>query len=144
MALERLACAPSTIKNRSNVGTLAHATISGQFQHSDLIRPYPAHVRFRDGSVKLRTSSLTAGTRLNRLECPLARRSRGVDPLPKRYVLVRGLRCVAAAIFSLVANCQRHDIDPYIYLRDVLKRLPLCPISRVVQFLSDQWEMDAQ
>jgi len=30
----------------------------------------------------------------------------------------------SAIIYSIVGSCQRHNIDPLLYLRDVLTRLP--------------------
>ena len=46
----------------------------------------------------------------------------------------------AAIIFSLIASCQRHDVDPYAYLRDILTRLPATPLSQIKQFLPDIWK----
>jgi hypothetical protein len=36
----------------------------------------------------------------------------------------------SAIIYSIVGSCQRHNIDPLSYLRDVLTRLPTRTISR--------------
>jgi len=46
----------------------------------------------------------------------------------------------AAIIFSLIASCDRHDVDPYAYLRDVITRLPATPLSQINQFLPDVWK----
>ena len=45
----------------------------------------------------------------------------------------------AAAIFSLIASCQLHGVEPLAYLTDVMTRLPATPISQVEQFLPDRW-----
>lgn len=45
----------------------------------------------------------------------------------------------AATLFSLIATCQRHKVEPMAYLRDVLTRLPATPINDIEQFLPDRW-----
>jgi transposase len=45
----------------------------------------------------------------------------------------------AAVLFSLIATCQRHKVDPFAYLRDVLTRLPATPIHDLDRFLPDRW-----
>jgi hypothetical protein len=42
-------------------------------------------------------------------------------------------------LFSLVSSCQRHGHDPFVYLRDVLTRLPDHPKERLVELLPDGW-----
>ncbi len=44
----------------------------------------------------------------------------------------------AAILFSLIATCQRHRVDPFAYLRDVLARIAATPISQLDQFLPDR------
>jgi transposase len=44
-----------------------------------------------------------------------------------------------AVLFSVVSSCQRHGHDPFVYLRDVLERLPTLPKERVVELLPDRW-----
>ena len=44
-----------------------------------------------------------------------------------------------AVLFSLVSSCQRHGHDPYVYLRDVLSRLPDHPKEKLGDFLPDRW-----
>jgi hypothetical protein len=46
----------------------------------------------------------------------------------------------AAILFSLVATCQRHKVEPFAYLRDVLTRIAATPISQLDQFLPDHWQ----
>jgi len=46
----------------------------------------------------------------------------------------------AAVLFSLIATCQRHKVDPFAYLRDVLTRIAATPVSQVDQFLPDHWK----
>ncbi len=45
----------------------------------------------------------------------------------------------AAVLFSLVSTCQRHDVDPFRYLEDVLYRLPTHPQERIEELFPDQW-----
>ncbi len=45
----------------------------------------------------------------------------------------------AAVLFSMTASCKRHDIDPFAWLRDVLRRLPTQPGDRLNEFLPDVW-----
>jgi hypothetical protein len=44
-----------------------------------------------------------------------------------------------AVLFTLVSSCQRHGHDPFVYLRDVLERLPNHPADRLAELLPDQW-----
>jgi hypothetical protein len=41
----------------------------------------------------------------------------------------------AAVLFSLVASCKRHKIDPYAYLRDVIGRVKTHPQSKISDLL---------
>lgn len=45
----------------------------------------------------------------------------------------------AAILFSLIATCKRHKVEPSAYLRDVLTRIAATPISQLDQFLPDRW-----
>jgi transposase len=44
-----------------------------------------------------------------------------------------------AILFSMVSSCQRHGHDPFVYLRDVLGRLPGPPKGRLAELLPDRW-----
>ncbi len=44
-----------------------------------------------------------------------------------------------AVLFSVVSSCQRNGHDPFVYLRDVLTRLPDQPKERLVDLLPDRW-----
>ena len=44
-----------------------------------------------------------------------------------------------AILYSLVASCRRHGVDPYEYLRDVLTRLPGATTSQVEGFTPAEW-----
>ena len=46
----------------------------------------------------------------------------------------------AAILFSLIATCQRHRIDPFAYLRDVLTRIAAHPHHRLAELLPDRWK----
>ena len=41
----------------------------------------------------------------------------------------------AAVLFSLLATCQRHKVEPFTYLRDVLTRIAAHPASRLAELL---------
>ena len=45
----------------------------------------------------------------------------------------------AAILFSLIATCQRHKVEPFAYLRDVLTRIAATPINQLNAFLPDRW-----
>jgi len=62
----------------------------------------------------------------------------------KNYLFVgsdRGGR-TAAILYSVVASCKRHEIDPFAYLRDVLERLPTHPVDRLADLVPDTWFVD--
>jgi len=44
-----------------------------------------------------------------------------------------------AILFSVVSSCQRQGHDPFVYLRDVLERLPDLPQDRLAELLPDRW-----
>jgi hypothetical protein len=44
-----------------------------------------------------------------------------------------------AILFSMVSSCQRHGHDPFVYLRDVLGRLPGLSKDRLAELLPDRW-----
>ena len=45
----------------------------------------------------------------------------------------------AAVLFSLIATCQRHKVDPFVYLRDVLTRIAAHPMNRLAELLPERW-----
>ena len=45
----------------------------------------------------------------------------------------------AAVIYSLVETCRRHNIDPFVYLRDVLERVSTERASNIHRLFPDQW-----
>ena len=59
----------------------------------------------------------------------------------KNYMFVgsdRGGR-TAATLYSLVASCKRHQVDPFPYIKDTLERLPTHPANRLGELLPDAW-----
>lgn len=46
----------------------------------------------------------------------------------------------AATLFSLIATCQRHDVNAFDYLTDVLTRIAETPDSRLEELLPDRWK----
>jgi hypothetical protein len=43
-------------------------------------------------------------------------------------------------LYSLIATCERHDINPEVYLADVLIRLQDHPADRVAELLPHRWK----
>jgi hypothetical protein len=48
----------------------------------------------------------------------------------------------AAILASLTSTCRRHDIDPQIYLTQLLTNLPLSPDADLAVWLPDRWKLD--
>ncbi len=46
----------------------------------------------------------------------------------------------AAILASLTSTCRRHDIDPQLYLTQLLTNLPSTPMSQLSDWLPDQWK----
>jgi transposase len=46
----------------------------------------------------------------------------------------------AAVISTITSTCQRHDINPQVYLTQLLARLQSTPISQLDQWLPDRWK----
>lgn len=46
----------------------------------------------------------------------------------------------AAILFSLIASCQRHGVEPFAYLRDVLTRIASHPHHRLGELLPRNWK----
>jgi hypothetical protein len=40
---------------------------------------------------------------------------------------------------SQVGSCERHQIDPFAYFKDILERLPIHPADRLGELLPDVW-----
>ena len=45
----------------------------------------------------------------------------------------------AAVLYSFTGTCKHHDIDPFAYLADVLRRLPSHPAGQLDELLPDAW-----
>jgi transposase len=45
----------------------------------------------------------------------------------------------AAVLYSLTGTCKHHDIDPFAYLTDILRRLPSHPAQQLDELLPDAW-----
>jgi transposase len=50
----------------------------------------------------------------------------------------------AAVLFSFIATCERHRVNPFDYLRDVLGRIASTPISRLGELLPHRWQPAAE
>lgn len=48
----------------------------------------------------------------------------------------------AAILSSFTSTCKRHDIDPQLYLTQLLTNLPRTPISQIDQWLPDVWKIN--
>jgi transposase len=46
----------------------------------------------------------------------------------------------AATVYSLIESCRRVDVDPFLYLRDVLVRVCTHPASRVEELVPARWK----
>src|SRR3954468_931900 len=46
----------------------------------------------------------------------------------------------AAILSSLTSTCRRHDVDPQVYLTQLLANLPETPISKLDDWLADRWK----
>lgn len=46
----------------------------------------------------------------------------------------------AAILYSFIASACRHELDPFVYLRDLLARVGSTPIRQLDQFLPDRWQ----
>lgn len=46
----------------------------------------------------------------------------------------------AAILSSFTSTCRRHDINPQLYLTQLLANLPDTPVSRIDEWLPDQWK----
>ena len=49
----------------------------------------------------------------------------------------------AAAIMSLIHSAKLNGHDPFLYLKDVLSRLPTQPNSRIGELLPHRWKPEA-
>jgi transposase len=47
----------------------------------------------------------------------------------------------AAVLFSFVATCERHQVNPFVYLRDVLTRIAAHPMNQLAELLPDRWQL---
>jgi len=45
----------------------------------------------------------------------------------------------AAVLYTMTGTCRHHDIDPFAYLQDILRRLPSLPADRLIELLPDVW-----
>ena len=47
----------------------------------------------------------------------------------------------AAILASLTSSCRRHDVDPQLYLTQLLMNLPQSKLSELSDWLPDQWKI---
>ena len=45
----------------------------------------------------------------------------------------------AAAVMTLVQSAKLNELNPYVYLADILERLPTQPVSRLEELLPHRW-----
>jgi len=43
-------------------------------------------------------------------------------------------------LYSLIATCERHDVNPEVYLADVLLRIQDQPVERLAELLPHRWK----
>ena len=46
----------------------------------------------------------------------------------------------AAILASLTSTCRRHDVDPQLYLTQLLMNLPSVRLSDLAEWLPDEWK----
>ena len=46
----------------------------------------------------------------------------------------------SAMLYSLMGTCKLHDINPFIWLRDVLQRIATHPINKIQELLPQNWK----
>ena len=46
----------------------------------------------------------------------------------------------AAVLFSTIASCKLKGVEPWTWLRDVLRRIPDIFVSRLLELLPDRWQ----
>ena len=49
-----------------------------------------------------------------------------------------------ARLWSLIASCERHEVDPQSYLTSVLAKIGQTPANELDQFLPDIWKKEDQ
>jgi hypothetical protein len=50
----------------------------------------------------------------------------------------------AAVLYSFTSTCHRLEMDPWVYLQDVLTRLPQLPPDGLAELLPDRWKAARQ
>ena len=50
----------------------------------------------------------------------------------------------SAVMYTLIANCRLHGVEPYAYLKDVLTRLPRTTNRHVAELTPRRWKKNAQ
>ena len=70
---------------------------------------------------------------------------RQIRPIAKgrdAYLFIAAERAghVAATLYSLIGTCKLNAVEPYAYLKEVLRRLPQHPINRVAELLPFNWK----
>ena len=46
----------------------------------------------------------------------------------------------AAIIYRVIETCRQNDVDPFLYLKDVLERVSTHPNSRIDELLPANWK----
>ena len=46
----------------------------------------------------------------------------------------------AAVLYSIVATCKRHGVEPWAYIADVLERVSTHPASKIEELFPDRWK----
>lgn len=46
----------------------------------------------------------------------------------------------SAMLYSLMGTCKLYEVNPFIYLKDVLTRIAMHPVNKVSELLPNQWE----
>ena len=69
---------------------------------------------------------------------------RGIAIGRKNYLFIGSLRGghAAAILYTMIKCAQRHNIDVFVYLRDLFMRIPTHPNKDIQQLLPDNWKRD--
>ena len=46
----------------------------------------------------------------------------------------------SAVLYSLLGTCKLHDVNPFVWLKDVLQRIGTHPINKIAALLPNNWQ----
>jgi transposase len=86
-------------------------------------------------------TTYTTDGKLNIDNNPVERSIRPVAIGRKNYLFAGSHEAAqrSAMLYSLLGTCKLHEVNPFIWLQDVLKRLPTYPINKINDLLPQNW-----